>query len=53
MDNQSCLPHADKQKVKGRDFSYHQIDLLLFKCFKSHYNPVLPDTSRLKLVKTH
>lgn len=50
--NQSCLPHADKQKSKGRDFLYHQIHLLLL-MFRFHYLPVWLDTTGLKLVKTH
>lgn len=51
--DKSCLPHTDKQKVEGRVFSYHQIPLLLLKCFTSHYLPVPWDTSGLTLVKTH
>lgn len=51
--DKSCLPHTDKQEVEGRVFSYHQIPLLLLKCFTSHYLPVPLDTSGLTLVKTH
>ena len=49
--DKSCLPHTDK--VEGRVFRYHQILLLLLKCFTSHYLPVPLDTSGLTLVKTH
>lgn len=47
------LPHTDKQRSKGRVFSYHRFTFAFEMFSTSHYLPVPLDTSGLMLVKTH